>query len=60
MAPPWRRRPAGAGGPGDGPGGLPGGPLAPEPYKGKGIMYRGERIRRKAGKTGKTGAGAAK
>jgi|SRR5919109_58477 large subunit ribosomal protein L6 len=32
----------------------------PEPYKGKGIMYRGERIRRKAGKTGKTGAGAAK
>jgi len=32
----------------------------PEPYKGKGILYRGERIRRKAGKTGKTGAGAAK
>lgn len=32
----------------------------PEPYKGKGIMYRGERIRRKAGKTGKTGTGAAK
>src|SRR2546428_5204684 len=31
----------------------------PEPYKGKGILYRGERIRRKAGKTGKTGAGAA-
>jgi large subunit ribosomal protein L6 len=31
----------------------------PEPYKGKGIMYRGERIRRKAGKTGKA-AGAAK
>src|SRR5438876_590376 len=30
----------------------------PEPYKGKGILYRGERIRRKAGKTGKT-AGAA-
>src|ERR1700730_12870688 len=29
----------------------------PEPYKGKGILYRGERIRRKAGKTGKT-AGA--
>jgi len=28
----------------------------PEPYKGKGILYRGERIRRKAGKTGKTGA----
>jgi large subunit ribosomal protein L6 len=24
----------------------------PEPYKGKGIMYAGERIRRKAGKTG--------
>lgn len=33
----------------------------PEPYKGKGILYRGERIRRKAGKTGKTGtAGAAR
>ncbi|HYY46858.1 MAG TPA: 50S ribosomal protein L6 [Candidatus Angelobacter sp.] len=32
----------------------------PEPYKGKGILYRGERIRRKAGKTGKTGAGATK
>jgi large subunit ribosomal protein L6 len=30
----------------------------PEPYKGKGILYKGERIRRKAGKTGKT-AGAA-
>jgi large subunit ribosomal protein L6 len=31
----------------------------PEPYKGKGILYKGERIRRKAGKTGKaTGAGA--
>lgn len=29
----------------------------PEPYKGKGILYRGERVRRKAGKTGKT-AGA--
>jgi large subunit ribosomal protein L6 len=27
----------------------------PEPYKGKGIMYRGERIRRKAGKSGKAG-----
>ena len=26
---------------------------APEPYKGKGIKYEGERIRRKAGKTGK-------
>jgi large subunit ribosomal protein L6 len=25
----------------------------PEPYKGKGIMYEGEKIRRKAGKTGK-------
>jgi large subunit ribosomal protein L6 len=25
----------------------------PEPYKGKGMMYRGERIRRKAGKSGK-------
>jgi large subunit ribosomal protein L6 len=25
----------------------------PEPYKGKGVLYRGERIRRKAGKTGK-------
>ncbi|HYM50745.1 MAG TPA: 50S ribosomal protein L6 [Candidatus Limnocylindrales bacterium] len=31
----------------------------PEPYKGKGILNKGERIRRKAGKTGKTaGAGA--
>ncbi len=27
----------------------------PEPYKGKGISYTGERIRRKAGKAGKTG-----
>ena len=27
----------------------------PEPYKGKGILYRGERIRRKAGKSGKAG-----
>ena len=27
----------------------------PEPYKGKGIHYLGEVIRRKAGKTGKTG-----
>lgn len=26
----------------------------PEPYKGKGLRYRGERIRRKAGKAGKT------
>jgi large subunit ribosomal protein L6 len=25
----------------------------PEPYKGKGVMYRGERIKRKAGKSGK-------
>ncbi len=25
----------------------------PEPYKGKGVMYRGERVRRKAGKAGK-------
>lgn len=28
----------------------------PEPYKGKGIRYVGERVRRKAGKTGKVGA----
>jgi large subunit ribosomal protein L6 len=28
----------------------------PEPYKGKGIAYAGEHIRRKAGKTGKTAA----
>jgi large subunit ribosomal protein L6 len=27
----------------------------PEPYKGKGIRYRGEQIRRKAGKSGKAG-----
>ena len=27
----------------------------PEPYKGKGIRYRGERVRKKAGKTGKVG-----
>jgi large subunit ribosomal protein L6 len=27
----------------------------PEPYKGKGIRYRGEIVRRKAGKTGKVG-----
>jgi len=32
----------------------------PEPYKGKGILYRGERIRRKAGKTGKATGTAAK
>jgi large subunit ribosomal protein L6 len=25
----------------------------PEPYKGKGVMYQGERVRRKAGKAGK-------
>jgi large subunit ribosomal protein L6 len=30
----------------------------PEPYKGKGIRYRGERVRRKAGKAGKVGTGA--
>lgn len=30
----------------------------PEPYKGKGIRYAGEYIRRKAGKAGKVGAGA--
>jgi len=29
----------------------------PEPYKGKGIRYEGERIRRKPGKAGKIGAG---
>ncbi len=28
----------------------------PEPYKGKGLRYRGEQIRRKAGKAGKAGA----
>jgi large subunit ribosomal protein L6 len=28
----------------------------PEPYKGKGVMYRGEKIRRKAGKGAKTAA----
>ena len=28
----------------------------PEPYKGKGIRYVGERVRRKAGKAGKIGA----
>jgi large subunit ribosomal protein L6 len=27
----------------------------PEPYKGKGIRYQGEVVRRKAGKTGKGG-----
>lgn len=30
----------------------------PEPYKGKGIHFAGERIRRKAGKAGKAGAAA--
>ena len=25
----------------------------PDPYKGKGVLYEGERIRRKVGKTGK-------
>ncbi len=29
----------------------------PEPYKGKGIRYRGEHVRRKAGKAGKIGKG---
>jgi large subunit ribosomal protein L6 len=28
----------------------------PEPYKGKGIKYKGEKIRRKAGKAAKAGA----
>ena len=32
----------------------------PEPYKGKGIRYRGEQIRRKAGKSGKAGGKGAK
>lgn len=32
----------------------------PEPYKGKGIRYRGEVVRRKAGKGGKAGAKGAK
>jgi large subunit ribosomal protein L6 len=30
----------------------------PEPYKGKGIHYAGEKVRRKAGKAGKVGSGA--
>lgn len=30
----------------------------PEPYKGKGIHYAGEKVRRKAGKAGKVGTGA--
>jgi large subunit ribosomal protein L6 len=29
----------------------------PEPYKGKGVRYEGEHVRRKAGKAGKIGAG---
>jgi large subunit ribosomal protein L6 len=29
----------------------------PEPYKGKGIRYQGEKIRQKAGKSGKVGGG---
>ena len=29
----------------------------PEPYKGKGVLYLGEKIRRKAGKSGKAGKG---
>lgn len=32
----------------------------PEPYQGKGIRYEGERVRRKAGKAGKVGAGGVK
>jgi large subunit ribosomal protein L6 len=28
---------------------------APEPYKGKGVRYHGEIVRRKAGKSGKVG-----
>lgn len=28
---------------------------SPEPYKGKGIRYRGEVVRQKAGKSGKVG-----
>jgi len=31
----------------------------PEPYKGKGIRYAGEYVRKKAGKAGKVGSGAA-
>ncbi|HEV2359367.1 MAG TPA: 50S ribosomal protein L6 [bacterium] len=30
----------------------------PDPYKGKGVRYAGERVRRKAGKAGKAAAGA--
>jgi large subunit ribosomal protein L6 len=29
----------------------------PEPYKGKGVLYAGEKLRRKAGKSGKAGKG---
>ena len=29
----------------------------PEPYKGKGVRYRGEKVRQKQGKTGKVGGG---
>lgn len=32
----------------------------PDPYKGKGIRYAGERVRRKPGKAGKAAVGAAK
>ncbi len=32
----------------------------PEPYKGKGVRYAGEKIRRKAGKAGKIGGSAAR
>jgi large subunit ribosomal protein L6 len=32
----------------------------PEPYKGKGIQYEGERVRRKPGKAGKAGVAAGK
>jgi large subunit ribosomal protein L6 len=28
----------------------------PEPYKGKGLRYEGEHVRRKAGKAGKVGS----
>jgi large subunit ribosomal protein L6 len=32
----------------------------PEPYKGKGVRYRGEKVRQKAGKSGKVGGKGAK
>jgi large subunit ribosomal protein L6 len=32
----------------------------PEPYKGKGVRYRGEKVRQKAGKAGKVGGKGAK